>query len=201
MTDSSEPRDDSAAVEQVIAALGAIRGRRGPGPDGEGGGPRRGHRPPFERGELAGPGEVRHAHDERHGHARHGDHAGRGAFFGGPGAGRLGGPARVRLLEALAVAEAPLSVSEVAEAVSVDQPRASRLIQQAVDMGFARREADPDDARRTRIVLTDDGRRIARGFRGHRHDMVRTALGTFTPEERDEFVRLFTQFAGAWPQE
>lgn len=106
----------------------------------------------------------------------------------------------MRLLEALAAADAPLSVSEVGDAVGVDQPRASRLIQQAVEMGFARREADPDDARRTRIVLTDDGRRVARGFRGHRHDMVRTALAGLTTEERDEFVRLFAKFAAAWPE-
>ncbi len=196
MTDASESRDDSAAVEQVIAALGAIRGRRGPrpGPDGD---PRgRGPRGPFERDGHRGDG-VRPGRGH---HGEHGEHAGRGAFFGGPGAGRLGEPARVRLLEALAAADAPLSVSEVGDAVGVDQPRASRLIQQAVEMGFARREADPDDARRTRIVLTDDGRRVARGFRGHRHDMVRTALAGLTAEERDEFVRLFAKFAAAWPE-
>ena len=53
----------------------------------------------------------------------------------------------------------PLSVSELGDAVGVDQPRASRLVQQGVELGLVRREADPDDARRTRIALTDQGAR------------------------------------------
>jgi DNA-binding MarR family transcriptional regulator len=110
-----------------------------------------------------------------------------------------GGPARLRLLEALAAASAPLSVGEVGDAVGVDQPRASRLIQQAVALGLARREADPDDARRSRVALTDEGRRVARGFRGQRRERLQAALADFTPDERRELVRLMTKLAAAWP--
>ncbi|WP_448256138.1 MarR family winged helix-turn-helix transcriptional regulator [Microbacterium aurum] len=105
----------------------------------------------------------------------------------------------MRLLEALAAASHPLSVSEVGEAIGVDQPRASRLIQQAVESGLVRREADPDDARRTRVALTDDGIRIARGFRGQRREHLSQALADFTPAERTELVRLLTKLADAWP--
>ena len=126
------------------------------------------------------------------------------AGMGGPpawGAGpRLGGPARLRLLEALAAASAPLSVSEIGEAVGVDQPRASRLVQQAVEMGLVRREADPDDARRTRVALTDTGQSIVRGFRGDRRAAIDSALGAFTDEERAELARLLTKLADSWPQ-
>ena len=79
--------------------------------------------------------------------------------------GRFGGPARLRMLEALAAASTPLSVSEIAEAVGVDQPRASRLVQQAVEHGFVRREADPADARRSRVALTEEGSAVLSGFR------------------------------------
>jgi DNA-binding MarR family transcriptional regulator len=48
-------------------------------------------------------------------------------------------------------------VSELGEAIGVDQPRAPRLVQQSVEMGLVQREADPDDARRTRIALTPVG--------------------------------------------
>lgn len=112
---------------------------------------------------------------------------------------RFGGPARLRLLEALAAASGPLSVGEVAEAVGVDQPRASRLVQQSVDQGLARREADPDDARRTRIAITDRGRAIVRGFSGERRDAIDGALAAFTDEERAELARLLTKLADAWP--
>lgn len=122
-------------------------------------------------------------------------------MFGGPGGRFGGGPARMRLLIALAEAGEPLSVSDAAAAVGVDQPRASRLIQQGVEMGFVRREADPDDARRTRIVLTDQGRAVAGGFRGARREAISTALAGLEDAERAEFVRLLTKFASAWPQD
>jgi DNA-binding MarR family transcriptional regulator len=113
---------------------------------------------------------------------------------------RIGGPARLRLLEALAAASGPLSVSEIGDAVGVDQPRASRLVQQAADMGLVRREADPDDARRTRVALTDNGRAIVQGFRGERRSAIDSALGDFTDEERAELARLLTKLADAWPR-
>lgn len=92
-----------------------------------------------------------------------------------------------------------MSVSEIADAIGVDQPRASRLVQQAVEMELVVREADPDDARRTRIVLTDGGRAAAGGFRGERREAVATALEGFTDEERAELARLLGKLAEAWP--
>jgi len=105
----------------------------------------------------------------------------------------------LRLLEALAAASGPLSVSEIGDAVGVDQPRASRLVQQAVEMGLVRREADPDDARRTRVALTDEGLRLVRGFRGERRTAIDAALNSFTDAERAELARLLTKLADAWP--
>lgn len=123
-----------------------------------------------------------------------------GPPWGVPGS-RMSGPARLRLLEALAAASHPLTVSEVGEAIGVDQPRASRLIQQAVDLGLVRREADPDDARRTRVALTDDGARVARGFRGQRREHLAQALADFTPDERADLARLLAKLAASWPGE
>ena len=113
---------------------------------------------------------------------------------------RLGGPARMRLLETLAQASAPLSIGEIADAIGVDQPRASRLVQQGVDLGVVRREADPDDARRTRVALTDAGSALVRGFRGDRREAVDRALSTFTAQERADLARLLNKLADGWPQ-
>lgn len=181
----------------MLAALGRIRGRRGPRPGGWGDGGR-GGRDRSDDTHGRRPHRVAGARDDvPNPHPRH---AGGPEWFGGP-AGRLGGPARMRLLEALAAAAASLSVSEVAETIGVDQPRASRLIQQAVELGLVAREPDPDDARRTRVVLTDQGAHFAQGFRGHRHELVHTALDAMNEADRAEFVRLFTQFASSWPEE
>ena len=130
------------------------------------------------------------------------DSAGHPAFgpppWAGGARGRLGGPALVRMLDALATASEPLSVSALGEAIGVDQPRASRLVQQGVQRGLVQREADPDDARRTRIALTDEGRRIARGMRGERREALSKALESFTEDEKSELARLLDKLADNW---
>ena len=102
------------------------------------------------------------------------------------------------MLEALASASEPLSVSALGEAIGVDQPRASRLVQQGVQQGLVQREVDQDDARRTRIALTDAGRKIARGMRGERREMLSAALESFTDQERRELARLLGKLADNW---
>lgn len=177
-------------LDAIVAALARLRGRG---------------RPPFGHGgpgshERGGPPHVHEGHHHHHGHAGHGDDGSHGEAFGrGPHAHVGGGPARLRLLEALAAAQQPLSVSALGEAIGVDQPRASRLTQQAVELGLVRREADSDDARRTRIALTESGARLARGFRGERRERLQTALADFAPGERAELARLLTKLAEAWP--
>ena len=186
-------------ADAIAGALARLRGRRMP-------------RPPWAEGahDAYHPG-VRDGHDNgaHRGWSRGGPHGMRGHGGQPHGRGvpppwlagaRLGGPARFRLLEALAAASHPLSVGEIADAVGVDQPRASRLVQQGVEMGLVRREADPVDARRTRVALTDAGGGIVRGFRGERRDAIDTALGAFSNDERAELARLLTKLADSWPQ-
>ncbi|MFT4156956.1 MAG: MarR family winged helix-turn-helix transcriptional regulator [Microbacterium sp.] len=179
-------------AEMIAQALSRLRGPRpgGRGPGGRYGDPNAEH--------------AEHVH-EQGGRVRpgvHREHPGRMGFPGPPWmtdpAGRFGGPARMRMLEALASASAPLSVSDLGAAIDVDQPRASRLVQQGVLHGLVRREADPDDARRTRIALTEEGRRMARGVRGERREILGRALAVFTDQERVELARLLGKLADNW---
>jgi len=181
--------DSNDPAEAIAQALSRLRGRRlGGGPGGRGHG-----------GPHGWPGGAPGEHGDRgdHGPFGHRGHPGMPPWMADP-SGRMGGPARMRMLEALVAASAPLSVSALGEAIGVDQPRASRLVQQGVERGFVRREADPDDARRTRIALTDEGRRIARGMRGERREMLTGALAAFTDEERAELARLLNKLADNW---
>lgn len=165
-------------ADEIAAALAKIRGRR--------------PRPPF--GEGRGP----HPHE----HRGHGPHGFPGMPpWGEPGQGRFAGVARFRMLDALHSASGPLSVSEIADAVGVDQPRASRLVQQGVQMRLVEREPDPDDARRLRVRLTAEGERLVSSLRGRRRDAVRSALESFTDAERADLARLLAKFADAWPQD
>jgi DNA-binding MarR family transcriptional regulator len=194
------PSEPVAAVE---AALGALRGRGpagglewGAGAFGTG---------PWGSGARGRGGRGSHAGHDRDGHDAHdhggafGAHAqherGRGDRRGGPG-GR-GGHAAVRLLMVLAK-HGPSSVSELATAIGVDQPRASRLVQAAVDSGQVRRDVDPADARRSILVITDSGRAALSALLDHRRSAVERALADFTPAEREQFAALLTRFAQAW---
>lgn len=158
-----------------------------------------------------------HSHPTPHGFDPHtwsprGPWAGFPGPFGdsarpGPGRrgrdGSLGRFARVRMLEALAAADAEgrqLSVSSLATAIGVDQPRASRLVQEGVERGLVRRVPDPSDARRALIQLTTAGRSQLGEVQDHRRSAVETALAGFTPEEARTFAELFARFVQAWPR-
>jgi DNA-binding MarR family transcriptional regulator len=107
------------------------------------------------------------------------------------------------MIEALESAETDgrsLSVSSLAEAIGVDQPRASRLVQEGVERGLVRRIPDPSDARRALIQLSTAGRSLLQELRSHRRSAVETALAGFTPEEARTFAELFDRFVRAWPR-
>lgn len=203
MSDSPDPGPNAAqdpadhSADAIADALSRLRGQRR-GHPGHGG--FRGFGGP--RGPFAVPDRGdRHEHPHEHPRGyRGGPHAERGpGWWADAAGGRGGAPAIIRMLEALASASEPLSVSAIGEAIGVDQPRASRLVQQGVARDLVQREADPDDARRTRIALTEQGRHFTRGMRSDRRASLNTALQGFTGQERAELARLLNKLADGWP--
>ena len=93
-----------------------------------------------------------------------------------------------------------LSPKQLLQQTLVSSGTMTNRIDRLVGRRLVRREADPDDARRTRIALTDEGAKVVRGFRGQRREHLSQALEGFTPEERSELARLLTKLAAAWPQ-
>ena len=138
---------------------------------------------------AGGPGGAG-GHHGRHGGPRHGIH--------GPDR-SLGGAARFRLLDALE--SGARTVSELADATGVDQPRASRLVADAAERGLLRRGVDPRDARRAVIELTDAGRAHLVDAHQTRRSAVESALGGFSAEETARFAELLDRFVEAWPRE
>src|SRR5699024_4489001 len=187
-------------VQMIAEALTRLQWRHGPaGPRGFG---------PFPGfGEHGSPGERRVP-----GERGFGEHGFGGSWhseefpFGGrhhPGMGRGGrgrGRALLRLLTSLVQAGSALGVSALGGATGADRRRAWRLAPQAAELGRRRREADPDDARRTLIALTDRGRAIINRFRGAQRDSVDQALSGFTEEEKAQLASLLTRLADAWPK-
>ncbi|MEV4112330.1 MarR family transcriptional regulator [Nonomuraea sp. NPDC049695] len=91
------------------------------------------------------------------------------------------------------------TVSTVAQALNVDQPRASRLVAAAVTAGLVRREADQADGRRAWLVLTDAGRAALEQAHRSRQAAFAAATEGWTAAERAEFARLLTRFVEGMP--
>ncbi|UDF14554.1 MarR family winged helix-turn-helix transcriptional regulator [Antiquaquibacter oligotrophicus] len=171
------------AIEQALLTLRA-GARGGPRPPWAGGGAPWGDGPPpWARGgpNHGGPGHRRGGPDGPH---AHGMHAG----------------ARIRLLEALAGAEARWGISEIADAIGVDQPRASRLVADAASRGLVTRDVDPKDARKSVVAITDAGRELLTQVHAGRRSAVEQALADFTAEDAATLAALLSRFAAAWPR-
>ena len=69
------------------------------------------------------------------------------------------GSGRVKALQWLA--EGPLSLSELASAVSVDAPYATLIVDNLEERGLVERRPDPADRRRKLVALTPEGKEAA----------------------------------------
>lgn len=179
---------------------------RGPGSLGRGGTdrPDPGGPGPFGHGRGRGGWPPRRPHDadgvddQAREHGEHGG-GGLGAEGRGPG-GRARMMAVHRALAVLAAAEQPMSITDLGAAIGIDQPRASRVVQMLQHEGLVRREADPSDARRTRIAVTAKGRSHADAHRERRAAPVAEALATLDPAERQQLAALLARVVEAWPR-
>ena len=108
----------------------------------------------------------------------------------------VGGSA-VDVLDAIEAAEqagTPATVSGVAAALNVDQPRASKLVAAAVEAGLVRREADQADGRRALLVRTEPGTTLSQELHRFRRSIFATAMSDWTDADRAAFARLLTRF-------
>jgi DNA-binding MarR family transcriptional regulator len=108
----------------------------------------------------------------------------------------VGGSA-VDVLDAIEAAEqagTPATVSGVAAALNVDQPRASKLVAAAVEAGLVRREADQADGRRALLVRTEPGTTLSEELHRFRRSIFATVMSDWTDADRAAFARLLTRF-------
>ena len=90
-------------------------------------------------------------------------------------------------------------VASVAERLAIDPSRASRVVSEMVEMGYARRAVSQADARRTIIELTTAGQTIVKAVRAYKFLIMGDFLGSWSAEELNTFVPLLRRF-GSWPE-
>ncbi|ODT47093.1 MarR family winged helix-turn-helix transcriptional regulator [Devosia sp. 63-57] len=86
-------------------------------------------------------------------------------------------------------------VGTVADRLAIDPSRASRLVSEMVDRGFARRAVSQADARRTIIELTAQGEAVVDAVRAYKYLILGDFLGTWSPEDIAAFVPLLKRFS------
>lgn len=91
-------------------------------------------------------------------------------------------------------------VATVAERLGIDPSRASRLISELIAKGLARRAVSQQDARRTIVELTDDGKAVVRAARRYKFLLMGDFLSGWSAEERDTFLPLLERFS-TWTDE
>ncbi|GLZ76957.1 MarR family transcriptional regulator [Actinorhabdospora filicis] len=91
-----------------------------------------------------------------------------------------------------------VGVREIALALDVDQPRASKLVSAAVEAGHVRREADQSDGRRTLLKHTETGREVIARATAAREAAMDRAMTGWSEAERAEFARLLTRFVAGF---
>lgn len=90
------------------------------------------------------------------------------------------------------------TVSSVASALHVDQPRASKLVTSAVDAGLVSRVADRADGRRVLLVRTPRGRTTSAELHRARQAACAAAMADWSEDERVAFADLLTRFVAVF---
>jgi DNA-binding MarR family transcriptional regulator len=120
----------------------------------------------------------------------------RRALAGEAGASAAGTAAQ-EVLDAVESAAGPIGVTGVAEAMGVDQPRASKVVAAAVEAGLLHRVADQADGRRSRLELTAAGRERLAEVHRFRRARFAVAMSGWTDGEQASFADLLTRFVAA----
>jgi DNA-binding MarR family transcriptional regulator len=102
-------------------------------------------------------------------------------------------------VEAAEQTEQQATVTTIATALAMDQPRASKLVAKAVAAGLVQRQADQRDGRRALLVRTERGRAASERVHEARRAAFDLAMVDWTPRERAEFAELLTRFVAALP--
>jgi len=84
----------------------------------------------------------------------------------------------------------PLRQCDLGRKQLTSRANVTLIVDKLVDRGWVAREADPEDRRAVRVVLTAAGRRFIGGvFPGHVADVV-AAMGALAAAEQEELARL-----------
>ncbi len=113
------------------------------------------------------------------------------------GVSRIPGADALRVLRSVELRESrgePASIRDVAADLEVEQSTASRAVNSVVDLELVDRTPDEQDARRTRLTLTDDGRTALGRASDNRLGVITEVTADWSAADLKEFSRLLDRF-------
>ena len=87
-----------------------------------------------------------------------------------------------------------ISISELAENLSLDKSTVSRTVDGLVNINMVDRIIPEDNRRKAILNLTDNGKQICNTINFTHDAYISQLLHGFTEKEQDEFLRLFKKF-------
>ncbi len=98
----------------------------------------------------------------------------------------------------------PQRIVDLAEALTVTQPNATRICGRLSDKGLVRRSRSSTDRRAVRVSATVEGRQVVDQVSSARRAELGRIVGNMTSDRRDQLVealRIFTTAAGGIPED
>jgi DNA-binding MarR family transcriptional regulator len=103
---------------------------------------------------------------------------------------------QLKAAQALAEADAPLSLGALGDQLALSLPAISRAVDGLVKRGLCTRREDPVDRRSKRVVLTTQGRRFYERVYALRAAGVRDFVNRLEPHEREALGEGLRSIAG-----
>jgi DNA-binding MarR family transcriptional regulator len=112
---------------------------------------------------------------------------------------RMGGGMELSHLDVMLLvrrlgAEQEVTIGALAEQMHLDHSRASRIVAELVKRGELRREASQEDARRTIVALTEQGKVHLQQMHAVKQGIMTEALAEWSENDITDFARLYAKF-------
>jgi DNA-binding MarR family transcriptional regulator len=110
-----------------------------------------------------------------------------------------GSPTRMQRFVLRTIAErGPLTVSQLADTLSVSAPTASQVVNTLVERGWLKVELSARDRRRHDVHITSAGTQLLANQTRKRLRNIQTILEQLTPEERTQLVYILDRVVTLW---
>jgi DNA-binding MarR family transcriptional regulator len=105
-------------------------------------------------------------------------------------------PGQLRVLRTLRQRQAPMRMSELADALGIARRSATSVVDDLVLDGRVARRDDPDDRRSVLVELTSAGVEVLRDAHARRHRAAEAVFGALSADDRRRLEAILRRVAG-----